>query len=161
MSKVALTDILRYVKYPRTKGMVIFLNDRFNYHLREEMVKQITLTHLNGLTTATVTLDNTLPIDEQRYRGSLRVSYKRVEVSGLFRNGIVISDNVEISKITPEMISRRFSENLGLNVPVTDFDIIQEDGTYKVRFNNTSAFWVGDLTMRRMEDPKSPVGNLT
>lgn len=153
---VDLSDMLRYGRYESKKGLSILINDRFNYHLREWMIRKVTIVQDgdDGTTVATVELDPepNPKYGKLRYRGTFSVRYVRTDAYLVFLNGIVIPDHYVIPDITNQMITRRIRDYLNLHVPEDTFELVYEYGRYLLRFNDRSVFWQGEVMVRRQRD---------
>lgn len=154
MSNVEISEMLRYAKYPRETGLVIFINDRFNYQLREKHVLRHTLAmQTDGTTYLTVELDMSLPLDELGYRGTLRTIYTKIDAGSVFKNAFVIPDDIADEIVTKVYIRDKFKDSLKLSIEMDEFELITSDGVTSVVFNEKSLFWKGKVTLRKLNSP--------
>jgi hypothetical protein len=82
ISEVPYHRIERYVKYPPVEGFLIMVNDAFNLRLRPEFAKA-TVIESDGVNAVALieTFDSTSEMVARSHTGSLKVRYKRLQLS--------------------------------------------------------------------------------
>jgi hypothetical protein len=82
ISEVPFHRIERYVKYPPVEGFLIMVNDAFNLRLRPEFAKAKVI-ESDGVNAVALieTFDSTSEMVPRAHTGSLKVRYKRLQLS--------------------------------------------------------------------------------